>query len=216
MANKVYKGNWAQNCVSIEEEILSKFSSLWKVQDHDISLLRCLLNLITSLPFQQRPARWSIPARLGQDLPAQLPPLFSLLPPVTVLEPCRWNCTGGVPTSGHKWHSDWDFFVFVWFVRGFLEGAFCLVFCSFGLGFFEAGAVPQSQLLSPCVCSCVWVGESWQAGQGWVGVRGGGQDLFTLGSALAGITAWNCTLSRQFDYWGTAPSTWFIHVAQNR
>lgn len=58
-------------------------------------------------------------------------------------------------------------------------------------------------------------GKSWEDGQGWVGARGGGQDLFTLGSPPEKITTWNCTLSRQFDYRGHAPSIWFIHVAQN-
>lgn len=133
------------------------------------------------------------------------------------LELCRWNCTGWVSTSVYKWHSVWGFFVFVWLVWGFFGGGILLFFFFFiCFGLFQTGAVPLSQLLSPCVCSCSWAGESWQARQEWVGVRGGGQDLFTLGSAPAKITAWNCTLSRQFDYWGTAPSTWFIHVAQNR
>lgn len=214
IVNKVYKGNWAQNYVSIEEEILSKLSSLWKVQDHDLSLLRCLFPPITSLPCQQRSAQWSIPARLVQDLPARLLPLFFLPCPVTVPGVVQVKLHGGVPTSVYKWCSVWRFFVFGW-VWGFLEGHFVCLFVLLGF-FFQTGAVPLSQLLSPCVCSCVWAGESWQAGQGWVGARGGGQDLFTPGSALAKITAWNCTLSRQFDYWGTAPSTWFIHVAQNR
>lgn len=133
IVNKVYKGNWAQNYVSIEEEILSKLSSLWKVQDHDLSLLRCLFPPITSLPCQQRSAQWSIPARLVQDLPARLLPLFFLPCPVTVPGVVQVKLHGGVPTSVYKWCSVWGFFVFGW-VWGFLEGHFVCLFVL--LGFF--------------------------------------------------------------------------------
>lgn len=159
-----------------------------------------------------------ISSKAGARPPCSAP--TPLLPPASLEG--SWSCAGEIAQAEfpHRFINDTQFGVslYLFGLFGvFLEEAFCFFFFFFiCFGLFQTGAVPLSQLLSPCVCSCAWAGESWQARQEWVGVRGGGQDLFTLGSAPAKITAWNCTLSRQFDYWGTAPSTWFIHVAQNR